>query len=393
MEKTIRLAEDTISSQDMDALSDWIRTYPRLTKGNLTKEYERLWSKWLGVKYSVFVNSGSSANLLMLSTLLETNELNVGDKVVVPALSWATDLAPVMQLGLSPILCDCNLENYSIDIANLIKIIEEHKPKALILVSVLGFPPDMDAIVSLCENNNIILLEDCCESLGTSIKTKDNIDYKKLGTYGKMSSFSTYFGHHISTIEGGMVCTDNERYYRILQSLRSHGWARDWEESERQRMNSIFSVSEFDSMYTFYFPGYNLRSTDLQAFLGIRQLKNIDTICSKRFSNFYKYQNLLIEKYKVILPANLSSIFISNFAFPILSENRNKLIEQLKLHNIECRPLICGSMGRQPFYKMKYGELSLQNADIVMKKGLYLPNHHYLTDDDIERICNVVNII
>ena len=379
--KEIKLAEETISKEDMDALADWIKTYPRLTKGELTVEYEKGWSDWIGTKHSTFVNSGSSANLLMLATLMEAGDLEPGDSVVVPALSWATDLAPVMQLGLKPILCDCNLLDYSLDLTHFEQILATQKPKATILVSVLGLAPNMKVIVSLCEKYDSILLEDCCESLGTEIEGR------KLGTFGAMSTFSTYFGHHISTIEGGMVCTSNDKYNKIMKSVRSHGWSRDWTEEEQQEARKEWGVSDFDSLYTFFYAGLNIRATDLQAFLGLRQLKVLPSVCQKRSQNFSSYQSYIDPKHQVFHRGN----YTSNFAFPIISENRDLIAEKLTEAGIECRPLISGSMGRQPFYVKKYGVYALPKADKVKDCGMYLPNHHLLSEEDIIKICDIVN--
>ena len=221
MSKRIFLAEDTISNDEVDALADWLKTHPRLTKGALTEEFEEAWSAKLGTKHSVFVNSGSSANLLMLYALMECGKIKRGDSVVVPAISWATDLSPVIQLGLKPILCDVNSADLSVDLNEVRVIIEKHSPKVLMLVSVLGLVPNMDAATKLCKDTGVIMLEDTCESLGSKY------DGNNLGTYGLMSSFSLYFGHHLSTIEGGMVCTNDTELYHLLRSLRSHGWGRE----------------------------------------------------------------------------------------------------------------------------------------------------------------------
>ena len=391
----IHLAEATIDEQDMDALADWIKTYPRLTKGKLTVEYEKKWSEWLGTKHSTFVNSGSSANLLMFATLLEAGDLEPGDAVVVPALSWATDLAPVMQLGLEPILCDCNLEDLSYDLDHFRSIITQGvvrnlgeykvriRPKAAILVSVLGLIPDMHKIVEMCDRNDVILLEDCCESLGSAVEGG-----QKLGTFGAMSTFSTYFGHHISTIEGGMVCTSNPRYDKIMKSVRSHGWCRDWSEEDQKAHCEEWGVSDFDAFYTFFHTGFNIRSTDLQAFLGLRQLDKLEIICKQRSINFEMYQDNLKSQYKVMQRGG----FVSNFAFPIISRNRDKIAKALMDANIECRPLISGSMGKQPFYVKKYGVCDLPNAEKVRQYGMYLPNHHLLCEQEIKKVCEVVNL-
>ena len=374
----IKLAEATIDNQDIDQLVGWLQTYPRLTKGPLTKEYEDKWSTYLNIKYSTFVNSGSSANLLMLATLLESGDLAVGASVVVPAVSWATDVAPIMQLGLKPILCDCNLKNYSLHMRDLKTIFERDKPEVLLFVSVLGLVPDMSSIQQLCEKYNVILLEDCCEALGSEYNGR------KLGTFGAMSTFSTYFGHHISTIEGGMVCTSNPLYDKILKSIRSHGWDRDWSPQDQQLGREKWKVSEFDALYTFYHPGFNVRATDLQAFLGLNQLDKLESVTKKRSENFKSYLKYLG------IRAPLSNCFVSNFAFPIVSKNRERIVKILQDNDVEVRPMICGSMGKQPFYVKKYGEKDLSNADYLRKYGMYLPNHHLLSKDDIKFICGLI---
>jgi len=382
MEK-ITLAKDTINREDIDTLIGWLQTYPRLTKGEVTLQFEQKWSNWLGSRYSVFCNSGSSANLLMLAALLEAEYIPPQSQIVVPALSWATDLSPVMQLGLQPLLCDINLDNLSMDLNELERLFQEEKPAAVILVSVLGLVPDMERVTELCEKYNVILLEDVCESIGS--KHKD----KQLGTFGLMSSFSTYFGHHISTIEGGVVSTDDELLFNILKSIRSHGWDRDMDDSFQKKLRSKWGVDEFNSFYTFYYQGFNLRSTDLQAFLGLGQLDKLDNICIERNSNFNKYIQRIDNSYYQFKVSD--SDFVSSFAFPMIHPNRNTIVTKLQQNNIETRPLICGSMGKQPFYVKKYGVKELKNITEIDKNGFYLPNHALMTDEEIMRVSTIVN--
>ena len=380
----ISLVNDTIDKQDIDDLIKWLQTYPHLTKGELTLEYEDRWSKYLGCKYSLFVNSGSSANLLMLYSLIAAGKISKGDKVVVPAVSWSTDLAPVVQLGLEPVLCDCNLNDLSIDISHFKQIIKDHAPKALMLVSVLGMVPDMSSILELCKRNNVILLEDACESLGSEY------NYKKIGTFGLMSSFSTYFGHHISTIEGGMICTDDREIYNILKSIRSHGWDRDLDPDIRQDLRNKHNVDDFESLYKFYYYGFNTRATDLQAFLGLGQMRKLENIVKNRNKNYNLYRRLL--KTDVWQPPlSTSRNYISNFAFPAISPKRKDIVKNLQKHSIEVRPLICGSLEKQPFYSEEFTEVKLKNADLVDDYGFYLPNNHQITKEEIKTICEIIN--
>ena len=373
----IKLTEDTISNSDIDGLIDWLKTYPQLTKGELTPKLEKKWSNWLGTKHSIFCNSGSSANLLMLWALIESNRITRDAKIVVPSVAWATDLAPVIQLGMTPILCDSNLEDLSVDIKHLKKIFIETKPDVLLLVSVLGLVPDMEKITELCDEYNVILLEDTCESMGSNYKNQ------KLGTFGLMSSFSTYFGHHISTIEGGFVSTNDEELYEVLKSIRSHGWDRDASEKYKNELRGKWNTSDFNSLYTFYHSGFNLRSTDLQAFIGLGQIDKLDDICIKRNKNYKLYQEYLGHK-------AYDRGFISSFAYPIISERKNEIVESLIKNDIQVRPMICGSMGTQPFYVKEYGRLELPNVSIIDKCGFYVPNHPDLTDKDIIRITDII---
>lgn len=382
--KKIELIQDTIDNQDIDNLIDWLKTYPKLTKGDRTIEFETKWSNWLGTKYSVFVNSGSSANLLMLYALRVLKRMK-NDKVCVPSLCWATDLSPVLQLNMTPLLIDCNLDNLSVDLDHLEEIFINEHPSVLLLVSVLGLSPDMEKIVELCNKYDVILLEDNCESQGT--KYNDI----KLGNFGLMSSFSTYFGHTMSTIEGGVISTNDEEVYHTLLQLRSHGWDRDLPKTKQNDLREEWEISEFSSLYTFYIPGFNLRSTDLQAYIGLLQLNKVDQMINNRAENFQYYKSKL--EGKVWFPKTFKNEFTANFALPFIaktSQDRENLIKELTDNNITCRPLISGSMGTQPFYKKIYGENILPNCSIIDKRGIYVPNHDKLTKEDIDTICNIL---
>lgn len=380
----VKLVEDTIDSNDISKLIDWLKTNPKLTKGDLTIEFEKKWSEFLGTKYSVFLNSGSSANLAMFYSLILSGKLK-NKNIIVPAVSWVTTVTPVIQFGLNPIMCDCDKDNLGIDIAHFEKLVVENKPSAVILVHVLGVPNDMDKIVKICKEHDVIILEDTCESIGSEVIGK------KLGTFGKMSSFSFYFGHHISTIEGGMVSTDDEEFYHLLLSIRSHGWDRDLPKEKQNELRKKYSIDSFRALYTFYFPGFNLRATDLQAFIGLGQLNKLDYIIKQRNKNYNLYYHNIDNSIWKISPPETS--FISNFAFPIITEKINELVEELTKNEIECRPLICGSMNEQPFWYEIYGKSNLPNSEKIHKNGLYLPNNPDMSEETILKICKIVNSI
>jgi CDP-6-deoxy-D-xylo-4-hexulose-3-dehydrase len=381
----IPLVKNTIDNKDIDKLISWLKTYPRLTKGDMTLKFERLWSKFMGVKHSIFVNSGSSANLLMVYSLIESGILKIGDDIIIPSLSWSTSLAPAIQFGLNPILCDCNKEDLSVDLEHLESLIKDRQPKCMMIVPILGLVPQMDKIMDICEQNNVVLIEDACESLGSKFNGK------QLGSFGLMSTFSTYFGHHISTIEGGMICTDNDEFANLLKSLRSHGWARDMDTQTQEKLRKQYNVDDFNSQYTFYHTGFNLRSTDLQAFIGIGQLEKLPMVVKNRCDNFKLYYELLDDSFWK--PELRETDYISNFAFPIIHEKRNELVKLLNDNDIENRPLLAGSLGKQPYWYKKYGVTKLPNVDDIDTFGLYLPNNHEMSEEEIKKVCDVLNSI
>jgi CDP-6-deoxy-D-xylo-4-hexulose-3-dehydrase len=379
-----KLVSDTVDRHDINSLIEWLSQdeIPRLTKGDLTIELEKKWAKKIGTKYSVFVNSGSSSILLTLAALKHTNRLK-NNKVVVPSLSWATDLSSPILLGLEPILCDCNLNDLSCDLEHLEEIFKIESPSAIILVSVLGLVPDMKRILELCDQYNVLLLEDVCESMGSKYNEK------YLGGFGLASFFSMYFGHHLSTIEGGFINTDDDELYYALLMMRSHGWARDLPTHIQNEYKEKYNLTDFENLYNFYLPGMNLRSTDLQAYIGLRAIDKLDGYSQKRNINFKQYLKNIhnTELNLVINPLN----FISNFAMPVVSKNRDQIIKDLMDENIEVRPLIAGNLGNKPVWYENYKKTKLPNSDIIDKFGFYLPNHQDLSQTEIEKIINIIN--
>lgn len=378
----IKLVSDTIDKNDINVLVDWLSQdeIPRLTKGDITIEFEKKWSDKIGVNKTTFVNSGSSAILLALAALKESGKLK-NNKIIVPSLSWLTDVSSPMQLGMEVILCDCNLSDLSVDINHLKQLIKEEDPSSLILVSVLGLVPNMTEIVNICNENDIVLIEDVCESMGSKFGDK------YLGTFGDVSVFSLYYGHHLSTIEGGLICTNDSELNDIIVSMRSHGWDRDWSKEKQKEYRTKYNIDDFNSLYTFYYPGFNFRSTDLQAFIGVTQIDKLDTFSINRERNFKLYNNNInINDLTIDID---SKNFISNFAYPIVSKNRESIVKRLIENNIEVRPLIAGSMARNPFWKGRVD--NLPNCDTINSYGFYIPNHQNLTEENILKICKIIN--
>jgi CDP-6-deoxy-D-xylo-4-hexulose-3-dehydrase len=381
----IDLVKDTIDNEDVNDLIEWLKTNPRLTKGELTKEFEQKWSDWMGVKYSIYVNSGSSANLLMAYKM----KLMGIREVIVPAVSWATTIAPFIQFGITPILCDCDKDNLGIDVEHLQSIVDdpETKPEAVVMTHILGFPSHINEIKSICDNNNMLLVEDSCETFGSTY------DKKKTGTFGLMSTFSLYFGHHLSTIEGGMICTESKEVYNDLLMLRSHGWDRDLSKEDAEELRVKHNIDGFKSLYTFYLPGFNVRATDLQARIGLRQLDKADDVCKVRHENFMTYDKLINNSYWKVCPYDED--VISNFAYPIIHPKRDMIVKELEKNDVQCRPLVAGSMQYQPFLQVQNYYVKKINpfADEVEKFGMYVPNHQNLTTLEVEKVCEIINSV
>jgi CDP-6-deoxy-D-xylo-4-hexulose-3-dehydrase len=378
------LAVNTVTKADIQELVAWLRTYPRLTMADETQLFEKAWSKWLGVKYSVLCNSGSSANLLMYAAL-DAAGLAKNRKVVVPATGWLTTIAPAIQLGFQPVMCESQLQTYGTDLDCLEKILRKERPKTVILVHTLGIPNDMTAVRALQKKYGFTLLEDCCASHGAEHKGK------KVGTFGDMSSFSFYYGHHMSTIEGGVVSTNDEELYWKLLMLRSHGWCKDLPQKEQKRLHRKYKVDDFHHPFTFVHSGYNLRSTDLNARLGTIQLSRLDDTIKRRTRNHLAYQKRLLGK--VGFAPGLAGDTISSISFCAMAEStahRKQIVRRMEKEKVDTRIFTAGNLGRHPFWFERYGLFSAPAADMLYERGFFLPNNQSLKLSDIDFICDVV---
>jgi len=292
-----------------------------------------------------------------------------------------TTVTPFLQLGFDVRLVEAHPDNLGLNVVDLERQLVEFDPSILVLVHVLGHSNEMQKILDLCKKYDVLLVEDTCEALGTSTK-----DGKWLGTLGEMGTFSFYYGHHISTIEGGMIVTDDENFYQLMLSIRSHGWSRDLSIQSRASQQSEWKIDNFSNLYTFYHDGFNLRPTDLQAKLGLSQMTKIDGIRHARQANFEHYASLLPEFW-----CQSSDVAVlSSFAYGTFVEDRARLAERLALNEIESRPLLCGNLGRHPFWLKKKPEFSAPVANLVHDHGIYFPNHAQLKSSQIERLCEIV---
>jgi CDP-6-deoxy-D-xylo-4-hexulose-3-dehydrase len=385
MAKPFRLAEETIDPGDLRDLITWLETHPWLTLGAVTTEFERQWARWLGVPYAVFVNSGSSANLLMYYAAMLSGRLR-NRKIVVPAVSWATTVAPAVQLGLEPLMCEADAQTFGPDMNHLEALLREHEPALVIVVHVLGVPVDLGALMELRNRYGFVLLEDACAATGS------RFDDRLVGTFGELSSFSFFFGHHLSTIEGGMVCTADEDLHDILLQIRSHGWPKNLSPEKEAMRARKHGVLEFNRPFTFYYPGFNVRSTDLNAKLGLSQMTKVEHVVRRRVENHRRYQRRFLAAPGFHCQTNprASICSISFAALATSLEHRDRIGEALREAAVETRPLGGGSMGRQPFWTERYGVQAFPVADRVHECSFMLPNHPALEPDDVDAICDVV---
>jgi CDP-6-deoxy-D-xylo-4-hexulose-3-dehydrase len=372
-------------------LNKFITSAEQLSFGTQCELFEKNFSAWQKRKYCVFVNSGSSANLAIIQSLLNLKKIKKGDRVGFSALTWSTNVMPLIQLGLTPIPIDIELNTLNVSSRTLEIALKKYKIKMVFLTNLLGLCSDIDKIKKICDDNNIILIEDNCESLGTIYKGK------KLGNYGLASTFSFYVGHHMSTIEGGAICTDNERLASMLKIVRAHGWDRNLSIKGQEKFRNKFKVnSTFYSRYTFYDLGFNFRPTEINGFIGNSQLHYLNEIIKKRQDNFFYLANILYKLNDKFYPIQYDHLdFVSNFAFPLIcktKELRDELVAKCK-DKIELRPIVGGDITRQPFFAkhMKKNEsiLGESNAKIAHEQGLYFGNNPELTTNELKEIVKI----
>ena len=377
------LVADTITAEDDDAQAEWIKTHPRRTMGPLVKEYEGKWSRWVGRKYSVACASGSDANLLMAAALLESERLK-NKKVIVPSAAWITTISPFIQLGFKPIMCEADKSNFGLDIYDLERLLKIHKPSTVMLVQVLGVPAHINEIMRLKAKYGFFLLEDACAAMGSSYLGR------KVGTFGEMSSISTYYGHQFSTVEGGMVSTDDKELHEILFMLRSHGWINGLEPEARAKYLNRYNIKDIGTGFVFIYAGYNFRLSDDHAFIGLRQLDRMDWLIKHRYANHLLYKKLLRNHFDFQIFAE--DTIVSSIHFCALAKNgeeRNFITSYLENNDIETRPFTSGNQGLQPYWFKKYGKFYGQMATRLYECGFFLPNYPKLTESDIEYISSV----
>jgi CDP-6-deoxy-D-xylo-4-hexulose-3-dehydrase len=363
-----------------------------LTQSTQVEKFEKAWSKWLGVKYSTFVNSGSSANFISIKILQILNKNTQKNEIIIPTLTWVSDVNSIIMHGFKPIFVDINLSNLSMNTNQVLRKISR-KTLAVFITHAQGFNGLNDNFLKELKKRKVHLIEDVCESHGAKHKNK------KLGTYGLISNFSFYYAHHMTTIEGGMICTNEKRIYEISKMLRSHGMVREAKNKifEKKMINKYKNLSP---KFIFLYPTLNFRNTEIGATIGLSQLKNLNKNNQKRIKNFNLFlKNLDTNRYFTDYKVEGSC----NYAFPIVLRTnkiikRNLFEKELSLSNIEFRRGNAGGGNqlRQPYLKNILGNINFKNyknVEHVHNFGYYIGNYPTLKREKIIKICDFLNTI
>jgi CDP-6-deoxy-D-xylo-4-hexulose-3-dehydrase len=377
------LINDNITEQDKRILADFILNTNRFTNGPKVVEFEKQWSEWLGTKYSVMVGSGAAANYITTAIVREMKGQE--GEVIVPPIGWVSDISAVINTGFTPVFVDVDLDTMAISYENIKNAINKNT-KAIVLVHALGFNGINEKIIKLAKENDLLLIEDCCESHGATYQGK------KVGSLGDMSCFSFYFGHHMTTIEGGMISTDDYEIYQLARMFRSHGMTREADKETHEK----YAKPDVNPLFTFAVPGYNMRSTELNAVIGLEQIKRLDYNIEKRQENL----NIWLTNLDNVL--YYKEYFVegsSNYALPlILRKENDKMKEVCKILEDEKVEYRLGTAGggnqaRQPYLE-RYNFKVVGNLDVsdyIHDFGLYIGNHPELSKEQIINLCERLN--
>jgi len=381
------LMKNAVTWSDKYKMVKFLLTSDRYTNGPRVREFEAEWAQWVGSKHALMVSSGSTANSLIMAAVKEKYGLKDGDKVLVPACTWVTNISPVFQLGFKPIFCDVNLQNFSFDIEHMKEIKQKHPDIKIVFVThLLGFPADNDVYKEIFPD--AIILDDVCESHGCL-----DIDGYKVGANSVAASFSFYFGHHMTTIEGGMVNVNDSELYELMRMKRSHGLARESGNLKKY----ADQYPEIHPQFLFMTDGYNFRSSDFNAVLGLSQLTRLDDMIDQRRKNFKEFVKIMDNHKDKFYPVD-HNIHNSNFAFPFICKDPELTKKMKKVfddNGVEHRPIVGGNLLRQPFLKgYKFGTPRKNaNVDLLNDNGVYIGNSHFVTKKDMEWLAKTLGEI
>ena len=347
------------------------------TMGDNVAKFEKNFADYLGSNFCVMVNSGSSAILLMVAALFYTKnpklKLKRGDEVIVPAVSWSTTYFPLYQYGLKIKFVDIDLNTLNYDLKMLTQAVSS-KTRAIMAVNLLGNPNDFESIKSIIGERNIVLLEDNCESMGAKFQGKFT------GTFGVMGGHSSFFSHHISTMEGGLIVTDDEELYQIILSLRAHGWTRNL--PKHNLVCGEKSEDPFDELFRFVLPGYNVRPLEIEGALGVEQIKRLPGFIEERRKNGRLLQEAMLNHSEILIQSEIGESSWFGFSLVIRPGSkltRKEMVVNLKELGFECRPIVAGNFAKNDVVKYFDYEIhsELKNAEYIDKNGLFIGNHHY----------------
>jgi CDP-4-dehydro-6-deoxyglucose reductase, E1 len=387
----VPLAESTIMGEDVVEAVDSLLNL-KLTMGEKVKKFENMWAEYNGVKYCVLLNSGTSANFLALSTLTNPmlrNRMTIGNEVITTPVTFPSSVFPIAQLGLVPTFVDVDLESMNIDPSNIEAAITNNT-KAILVVHFMGRPCDMKTIMDIANEHNLFVIEDACEAHGAEV------DGKKVGTFGDMGTFSFFFSHHISTIEGGSIITNNEEYIELLHCLKAYGWVRNMKNKDefiKKYGNYI------DPRHLYVNMGYNFKPTELTAALGLNQISRLeDIIAHKR--KVAKYLNKHLAEFEdfLILPKEKKGTRHAYLGYPIVIKpnagfNKFDMMNYLESNGIETRQLEAGNVLQQPSISLFKHKVvgKIKNAEIIMQGGFFIGNHHGIDKEKMDYIVNVIS--
>ncbi|MDC1262301.1 DegT/DnrJ/EryC1/StrS family aminotransferase [Polaribacter sp.] len=385
--KEYKLASSTWDKKELDAIQSVIDK-DMYTMGNSVREFENDFSNFMNTKYSVMVSSGSTANLLATAALFFTKDpkLKRGDEVIVPAVSWSTTYFPLQQYGLKLKFVDIDLETLNYDLEALEGAVS-NSTKMIMVVNLLGNPNDFDKINSIIEGKDILLIEDNCESMGATFNNK------QAGTFGIMGTFSTFFSHHMATMEGGFITTDDEELYHILLSIRAHGWTRNL-----PKENKVSNKSDdwFVESFRFVLPGYNVRPLEMSGAIGVEQLKKLPSFIDNRRKNAELFVELFKDHPDFMIQREISKSSWFGFSLIIRPESnlkRKDVVNKLQENNIECRPIVTGDFTQNEVMKYFDYEIhkELKNAKYLHENGLFVGNQQVLIEDEINYLFKILN--
>lgn len=380
------LASSTWDEKEIEAIQGVIAK-DMYTMGAGVKQFEEDFAAFAGSKYSVMVNSGSSANLLAVAALFYTKnpKLKRGDEVIVPAVSWSTTFYPLYQYGLKLKFVDVDLHTLNFDLKQL-ELAVTDQTKMIFAVNLLGNPNDFDAIKAIIGTRDILLLEDNCESMGAEYKGK------QAGTFGIMGTFSTFYSHHMATMEGGLICTDDEELYHVLICLRAHGWTR-----HLPKENHVSNKSDnwFEESFRFLLPGYNVRPVEMSGVVGVEQLKKLPTFLDYRRKNAELFVSLFKNHPDFYIQENIDNSSWFGFSLIIKPEsnlNREEIVKKLEDNQIDCRPIVTGDFTKNEVLKYFDYEIfgEMKNASYLDKKGLFVGNHQVDLTEEIKHLHQVL---